>query len=62
MKKDMELKQLTAEDIECIDGGVAPILAGLLWGGGYIGALQVAADFGRGLGIGLYDGIHRDYR
>lgn len=54
----MKIIELNSNEIDDISGGIAPLLAGILWGASYIGALQVAADFGAGLGAGLYDAIH----
>lgn len=58
MSTQNQIQELSNIEIEHVNGGIAPILGGLVWGLGYIGALQVAADFGRGLGSGLYDAIH----
>ncbi|MEG3766773.1 hypothetical protein [Alteromonas sp. 14N.309.X.WAT.G.H12] len=50
------MKELSTSEIRCINGAMLPAL---MWGLGYVGALQVAADFGAGLGSGLYDVIHQ---
>jgi len=47
--------ELNANQVNQVNGGILP---GLLWGLGYIGALQVASDFGAGLGRGFYDYTH----
>lgn len=50
------MRELSISEIDEINGALLPAV---LWGLGYVGALQVAADFGAGLGNGLYDVIHQ---
>ena len=52
------MQELTMHELDTVSGGVGPILTAMLFTAGYIGALQVAADFGAGLGSGLYDATH----
>lgn len=54
----MDIQELSIQEIESASGGVAHILTAMLVGAGYLGALQVAADFGAGLGSGFYDATH----
>lgn len=50
------MRELSVSEINDVNGAILPAL---MWGLGYVGALQVAADFGAGLGSGLYDVIHQ---
>lgn len=52
------MQELTIHELDNISGGIGPILTAMLFTAGYIGALQVAADFGAGLRAGLYDATH----
>lgn len=52
------MQELTMHELENFSGGIGPILTAMLFTAGYIGAFQVAADFGAGLGSGLYDATH----
>lgn len=55
-----EIKYLNEDELNEVNGGVAPIviLEAVLWGLGYIGAIDVAMDIGSGLGDGLYDALN----
>lgn len=55
MEKELAVVELNADEIDAVSGG---IIGPVLWGLSYIGALQVAADFGAGLGRGFYDATH----
>jgi hypothetical protein len=54
----MNINELNTNEIAEVNGGVAFLLPAILYGAGYIGALQVAADIGAGLGAGFYDATH----
>lgn len=52
--------ELNTQDIDMVNGG--GFWAGIGIAAAYMAVIDYSIDFGRGLGHGLYDGIHRDYR
>lgn len=53
------MNELTFDEINEVNGGVAPVYVAVTAFGGYLTILDSAWNFGRGLGAGLYDALNK---
>lgn len=55
------MRELNSEELENVSGAAwgAAVLGGAMFALSYIGGLGTAQSFGRGIGIGLYDALHK---
>lgn len=54
------MQELSFEQVEDVSGGLHPFWHGVGIASGYLSIIDYSMDFGRGLGLGLYDAIHQE--
>lgn len=52
------MRELNVNEIEEVNGGIAPAYVAIAAVGGYLTLLDAAWNFGKGLGAGLYDALN----